>query len=60
MNMLKEFWKEEDGFAVVELLLILAVLIIIALLFNDAIVKWVTETLENIFPSVKDNSNTTI
>ncbi|MBP3595444.1 MAG: holin, BlyA family protein [Lachnospiraceae bacterium] len=60
MNMLKEFWKEEDGFAVVELLLILAVLIIIALLFKDAIVKWVTETLENIFPSVKDNSNTTI
>lgn len=59
MNMLKKFWEEEEGMAVVELLLIIAVLIIIALLFKDAIVKWVTKTLENLFPTVEDNTNKT-
>ena len=59
MNMLKRFWTEEEGMAVVEILLIIAVLIIIALLFKDAIVKWVTNTLEKLFPTVEDNTNKT-
>ena len=59
MNMLKEFWAEEEGMAVVEILLIIAVLIIIALLFKNAIVEWVTTTLENLFPTVEDNSGNT-
>jgi len=59
MNMLKEFWAEEDGVAVVEILLIMAVLIIIALLFKDKLTEWVTKTLENIFPTVEDNKGET-
>ncbi len=48
--MLKRFWQEEEGMGTVEILLILAVLIIIALLFKDTIVKWVKQMLAIIFP----------
>ena len=49
MKMLKEFWTEEEGMAVVEILLILAVLIIIAILFRKTIIDWVNEMLANVF-----------
>lgn len=49
MKMFKEFWEEEDGIATVEILLILAVLIVIAIIFRKAIVKWVQDTLGGIF-----------
>ena len=38
MKMLKKFWTEEDGITTIEILLILAVLIIIALLFRKTII----------------------
>jgi len=56
MNMLKQFWAEEDGFAVVELLLILAVLIVIAILFRNTIIEWVKGILGSLFP---DSTETT-
>ena len=49
MGMFKEFWEEEDGIATVEILLILAVLIIIAIIFRNAIIKWVKNILANLF-----------
>lgn len=49
MKMLKEFWSEEEGMAVVEILLILAVLIIIAILFRKTIIDWVNKMLGNVF-----------
>ena len=49
MNMLKRFWEEEDGMEVVEMLLIIAVLIIIALLFKDAILSWVAKAAGDVF-----------
>lgn len=49
MKMLKEFWTEEEGMAVVEILLILAVLIIIAILFRKTIIDWVNKMLGNVF-----------
>ena len=54
MNTLKEFWEEEDGIAVVEILLILAVLIAIAIIFRKAIVDWVTKPVEKLFGSADD------
>lgn len=54
MKMLKEFWAEEDGIATVEILLILAVLIIIAILFRKTIVKWVEDILATLFPDASD------
>ena len=49
MKMLQEFWKEEEGITTVEILLVLAVLVIIAIIFKDAIVKWVTDTVAKVF-----------
>ena len=54
MGMFKEFWEEEDGIATVEILLILAVLIIIAIIFRTAIIKWVKNILANLFPQEAD------
>lgn len=51
MKMLQEFWTEEDGIATVEILLILAVLIIIAIIFRKAIVEWVNKMISNVFSS---------
>lgn len=52
--MLKEFWEEEEGIATVEILLILAVLIIIAIIFRKAIVEWVAKTVTSIFKGADD------
>lgn len=49
MKMFKEFWEEEDGIATVEILLILAVLIVIAVIFRKAIVNWVKGIAEKLF-----------
>ncbi|CAG7645491.1 hypothetical protein PAESOLCIP111_04962 [Paenibacillus solanacearum] len=37
----KRFWKEEDGLGTLEILLIIAVLLIIAIAFRKWIMKWV-------------------
>lgn len=63
MNTLKEFWEEEDGgITVVEILLILAVVIVIAVLFREAIVGWVQRTIKTLFegtePSITPPSPT--
>ena len=54
MNTLKQFWAEEDGIAVVEILLILAVLIVIAILFRNTIIEWVKSILGSLFPDPGD------
>jgi len=56
MNMLKQFWAEEDGFAVVELLLIIAVLIVIAILFRNTIIGWVKNILGSLFPDATETT----
>ena len=54
MTTLKRFWQEEEGIATVELLLILAVLIIVALLFRNTIITWVENILDTIMPDAGD------
>ena len=49
MKMLKNFLKEEDGMGTVEIVIIIAVLVSIAIIFRKAIVNWVTETLGSVF-----------
>ena len=49
MKMLQEFWSEEEGIATVEILLILAVLVIIAIIFRKAIIDWVNNMIQNVF-----------
>lgn len=43
-----DFWNEEEGLEVVEILLILAVLIGIALLFKQRITEWANLLFDNI------------
>ena len=49
LNMLKSFLKEEDGLGTVEIVVIIAVLVGIALIFKDAIIKFVTGIMEGVF-----------
>lgn len=56
LRLFKGFLKEEEGMGTVEIVVIIAVLVSIALIFRNAITTWVRETIGNIF----DNTNTDI
>ncbi len=43
----KRFWKEEDGLGTLEILLIIAVLVAIAIVFRKWIIEWVNSLFEN-------------
>jgi hypothetical protein len=47
-NFLKRFVRE-DGLGTVEIVIIIAVLVGIALIFRDAIINFVTEIMEGVF-----------
>lgn len=46
--MIKEFWNEEDGIGVVEIILILVILIALVLIFKGKITDIVDDALSNI------------
>ena len=48
-NLLKSFLMEEDGLGTVEIVVIIAVLVGIALIFRDAIIKFVTDIMKSVF-----------
>jgi len=48
-KLIKSFLSEEDGLGTVEIVIIIAVLVGIALIFRDAIIKFVTSIMESIF-----------
>lgn len=39
----KKFWKNEDGIGTLEILLIIAVLVAIAVVFREQIIEWVNQ-----------------
>lgn len=49
MNMIKEsiknFWNDEEGLQTLEIMLIIAVIVVIALLFRDRIMGWIEDLL---------------
>ncbi len=49
MSLLKEFLAEEDGFGVVEMLLIIAALVCVAMIFRKSIVNFVNDTAADVF-----------
>lgn len=49
LSLVKDFLKEEEGMGTVEIVLIIAVLVAIALLFKDKITEFVNSALGNIF-----------
>ena len=48
MNRIKDFWEEEDGIGVVEVILILVVLIGLVLIFKSQLTSLVREIFEKI------------
>lgn len=54
LSLVKGFLKEEEGMGTVEVVLILAVLVTIALIFRKTITEWVRTTLGNIFDTTQD------
>lgn len=58
-KLIKNFFKEEDGMGTVEIILIIAVLVGIALVFRNQIINFVNGIMSSIFPDPKklpDNS----
>ena len=45
LDMAKDFWKDESGLGTVEIVVILAVLVSIALIFRNQIIAFVRSTL---------------
>ena len=45
-NFFKGFWKEEEGLQTLEILLIVAVIVVIALSFREQITTWVKDLVE--------------
>lgn len=48
-ELIKNFLREEDGLGTVEIVIIIAVLVGIALIFRDSIIKFVTGIMSNVF-----------
>ncbi|MEQ7052203.1 Flp1 family type IVb pilin [Paenibacillaceae sp. P-4] len=51
---LKRFWKNEEGIGTLEIILIIAVIVIIAVIFKGYIVEWVQKLLGNADKTIKD------
>jgi len=44
-NFTSKFWKDEEGLQTLEILLIIAVIVAIALLFRKTIMEWINKLL---------------
>ena len=49
LSLMKSFLKEEDGLGTVEIVVLIAVLVGIALIFRDAIINFVTGIMKSVF-----------
>lgn len=57
MEVLKEFYEEEEGLEVVEMVVLMAVLVGAALIFKDQVIGFVTKMLKTILKDNEDNFN---
>lgn len=46
MLSIKKFWNDEEGLGTLEIILIAAVLVAVALLFREKLTEWVTSLLD--------------
>lgn len=58
-KLVKRFLKEEDGMGTVEMVIIIAVLVTIAIIFRKAIVDWVKNTVSSVFSGASEGTKTT-
>lgn len=56
LSLIKSFLKEEEGMGTVEIVVIIAVLVTIAIIFRKAITSWVSSTLETIFEGATEGA----
>ncbi|MEW9698816.1 Flp1 family type IVb pilin [Paenibacillus sp. SI8] len=56
---LKGFWNDEEGLGTLEILLIVAVLVAIAIIFRKWIVSWFQKLIGDANTDLKDNSTVT-
>ena len=56
LRLLKGFLKDEEGMGTVEIVVIIAVLVTIAIIFRKAIVDWVTNTVSDVFEGATDGA----
>ncbi|GAA4878812.1 hypothetical protein GCM10023310_68610 [Paenibacillus vulneris] len=55
---IRKFWNEEEGLGTLEILLILAVLVIIAIAFRKWIMQWVKGLFDSANAEITDQSGT--
>lgn len=55
MEFIKRFFKDEEGMGTVEMVVIIALLLGVALLFRKQIIRFVTSILDNIFTNSETN-----
>ena len=56
LRLVKGFLKEEEGMGTVEIVVIIAVLVTIAIIFRKAITEWVSNTLSSIFEGASEGA----
>ncbi len=56
MNDLQKFWNEEDGMGTVEIVLIIAALVAVALLFKNKLIDFMNTALGNVFGGLADET----
>lgn len=54
MRVIRDFWREEDGIGVVEIILILVILIMIIAIFRKQIVEIISKAFQQINSNAKD------
>ncbi|TFJ41865.1 hypothetical protein CKN73_05250 [Carnobacterium divergens] len=52
-----DFWKEEEGLETLEMLLIIAIIVVIAVMFKDKIMTWAENLLDKGDTNVDDIVN---
>lgn len=57
MELLKQFYEEEEGLGTVEMVLLLAVLVSIALIFRNQVINFVRDTLGSVFGSAESGAS---
>lgn len=56
---LRSFWRDERGIGTLEILLILAVIVLIAVVFRKWIISWVDSLFESTNKQIEDQLNNT-
>ncbi|MDB5053107.1 MAG: hypothetical protein JWM44_1157 [Bacilli bacterium] len=57
---LQQFWREEDGIGTLEILLIIAVIVIIAIAFRKWIISWVNKMFSDVNTDITTKNNQTV